>query len=100
MDDEPFNIIGLLTVISNIGYNFILQRTDRAYNGREAINKCDELITKSKHLCSYGLIFMDLSMPFVDGYQATREIRKLYATYSIEQPRIVICTGHVESEFI
>ena len=42
-------------------------------------------------------------MPFIDGYQATTTIRKMYEDIEIPkemQPKIVAITGHVESEYV
>jgi CheY-like chemotaxis protein len=48
----------------------------------------------------YGLIFMDCSMPILDGYEATDKIREyLRKNYEL-QPMIVACTGHTENEYI
>lgn len=43
---------------------------ERALNGKEALEKVKE----GK---SYDIIFMDIRMPVMDGYNATREIRKV-----------------------
>ena len=47
---------------------------DEAINGQEAL---DAVIKahKNKHF-QYGIIFMDCSMPIMDGYDATEEIRR------------------------
>ncbi|MES2692213.1 MAG: response regulator [Verrucomicrobiota bacterium] len=46
-------------------------RVDVAADGREAIERCK--------LCVYDCIFMDCQMPVMDGFEATAEIRRLYA---------------------
>ena len=46
---------------------------------------------------------MDCNMPFMDGYEATKRIRKLFLSKDIprkQQPRIVAITGHVENEYV
>ena len=48
----------------------------------------------------YGLIFMDCSMPVLDGYEATDRIRQYLRSRYEQQPMIVACTGHTENEYI
>ena len=43
---------------------------------------------------------MDASMPIVDGYQATEEIRNFVRIKNILQPMVIAVTGHTEPEFI
>ena len=45
---------------------------------------------------SYAIIFMDASMPLLDGYEATDEIRKFIRKMNILQPMVVATTGHTE----
>ena len=49
---------------------------------------------------SYGLIFMDCSMPIMNGYDATKAIRTFAKQKRILQPMVVACTGHTEEEYI
>ncbi len=49
---------------------------------------------------SYGVVFMDCSMPILDGYQCSIEIRKLYKNYRVDQPKIIAITGHTEDVYI
>ena len=49
---------------------------------------------------SYGLIFMDCSMPIMNGYDASDRIRNFVKTKNFLQPMIVATTGHTEKEFI
>ena len=42
-------------------------------------------------------------MPFLDGYEATKQIRQMFLRQNIErekQPRIIAITGHVENEYV
>lgn len=49
---------------------------------------------------SYGLIFMDCSMPIMDGFEASDRIRNFLAIRNVTQPKIIACTGHTDDEYI
>ena len=73
-----------------------------AYNGEQAISAIRKAIEDNDPY-RYSLILMDCNMPFIDGYQATRQIRRLYMGMDIAremQPKIVAVTGHVENEYV
>ena len=76
MDDEPFNImaIKIQLELSPFGEQ-ILPLLDEAKNGQEAL---DKVSNEYENDIIYGLIFMDCSMPIVDGYEASDEIRAFY----------------------
>ena len=71
VDDEPYNLMALKVVIqaadkSNALHSII----DIAKNGQDALEKAMST--------NYGLIFMDCSMPIMDGYEASLKIREHY----------------------
>ena len=47
---------------------------------------------------SFDMVFMDVEMPVMDGYEATRQIRRLEPPWSKEIP-IIAVTGHALEEF-
>ena len=62
-----------------------------AQNGLEGVNACEEALDEG-----FDLILMDLQMPIMDGYEATRLIRKLDAPKSLVP--IVAVTASAEAE--
>jgi two-component system, sensor histidine kinase and response regulator len=60
---------------------------DVATNGREAVDACRRQ--------EYHLVLMDVQMPVIDGYEATRQIRRLEG---VHQPLIVAMTAHAMDE--
>jgi len=65
VEDDEINQIVISSTLKKIGFD-----TDYANNGKEAIDK-----VKNNH---YDIIFMDIQMPVMDGYEATRIIREDY----------------------
>jgi signal transduction histidine kinase/CheY-like chemotaxis protein/HPt (histidine-containing phosphotransfer) domain-containing protein len=61
VDDEEFNLYLIKNILNTWGVSYT-----EAYNGQEAV----ELALKN----SYDLILMDIRMPVMDGYQATKLI--------------------------
>jgi CheY-like chemotaxis protein len=84
--------------LGKLGIKGLGSLIDRAYNGLEGVKKVLESFESESHI--YGLIITDISMPVMDGYDASQKIREFYRLKSVPQPLIVACTGHVEEEFI
>ena len=84
-EDYPTNQQVAIRHLNSAGY-----RVDLAEDGQQAVEAY-----KQK---GYDLILMDIQMPVMDGYEATREIRKLEAHHSTTQPLnhlpIIAMTAH------
>jgi CheY-like chemotaxis protein/HPt (histidine-containing phosphotransfer) domain-containing protein len=80
VDDNPVNVEVAVHMSETLGY-----RTDIATTGAEAVQA---LLRRS-----YRLVLMDLQMPVMDGYDATREIRTIERNTGAHTP-IVAMTAH------
>ncbi len=63
---------------------------DEALNGRDAVARCAEK--------DYDLVFMDLEMPILDGYGATRAIREMERARGTKRVPILALTAHALDE--
>ena len=81
VDDGEVNLLIISKLLKHAGVN-----TDIAKSGEDAIK-----LSKEKE---YDLIFMDLSMPTMDGFEASRIIKALYA----KQPYIYAITADMGVE--
>jgi signal transduction histidine kinase/DNA-binding response OmpR family regulator/HAMP domain-containing protein len=80
-EDYPTNQQVGIRHLSNAGYS-----VDLAENGREALENF-----KRKH---YDLILMDIQMPLMDGYEATKTIRETEALAGDGRIPIIAMTAH------
>lgn len=64
VEDNELNYEIAKTVLEEAGF-----RVDGASNGKEAIDKASDN--------TYDVILMDIQMPIMDGYEATKELRRL-----------------------
>jgi PAS domain S-box-containing protein len=78
-EDNPVNQMVMLKMLNKLGYH-----ADVAANGTEVL--------RSLELQPYDLILMDVQMPEMDGFEAARAIRKLWA--SADQPKIIAITAY------
>lgn len=63
-----------------------------ATNGQEAV----DIYKRSPAECRY--IFTDVSMPIMDGFEASRQIRKFEAEMGIDQRAIIIAVTALASD--
>jgi signal transduction histidine kinase/CheY-like chemotaxis protein len=84
-EDNVVNQLVVTNLISSRDYEVIL-----AENGRKAV----DLFLRHRP----AAILMDLSMPEIDGYEATRQIRKIEAERGFQRTPIIAATAHVLEE--
>jgi signal transduction histidine kinase len=88
VDDEIFNI----NVIENFCKGLGLP-TEKALNGQEAVEKLKEC--SNDGYPAIRTIFMDINMPVMDGYQASRKIYKMVEEGEIEDVTIIGVTAYI-----
>ena len=92
VEDYPTNQIVALRHLRDAGYN-----VDLAENGQDAVDAFQRK--------RYNLILMDIQMPIMDGYESTREIRRLErdqkkeVSTGLKRTPIVAMTAHAVKGF-
>jgi CheY-like chemotaxis protein len=97
VDDDVFNIMALQHLLKSL-----CLKCDFAYNGVQAIEKIHQ---RQNQLCGiecmqYQLIFMDCSMPVLDGFEATVRLREDMNKKVIQRIRIIGCTAFSNEDII
>ena len=84
-DDSKDNLLLVLNFLKRTPH-----RVDTVGDGREAVTRFAER--------RYDLVLMDMQMPRLDGYGATREIRALEAAEGRPRTPIIALTAHALDE--
>ena len=81
VEDKPINrqVLGLILETVNA-------KTTFAENGLEAVRAYQE--------APFDVVLMDLRMPVMDGYQATREIRAMEASRRTARTPVIVVSAH------
>ncbi|MDX9893970.1 response regulator [Desulfofustis limnaeus] len=82
-EDDPINQMAVKALLDQLGLSVVCVQ-----NGREVVDE----VTRN----SYDLILMDLQMPDVDGFQATRLIRQMAGAAG--RTPIVALTAHAQEK--
>lgn len=92
VDDNPTNLCVLIGYLKNKTVKAEVVILRKANNGIEAIEKFEK---KSYHTCckSFLMIFMDINMPMMGGFDAIKIIREKEATLNLEPAIIIACTA-------
>lgn len=93
VDDDSFNIIAIESILQSLG-----RKNDRAFNGLEAIQRVEARV---RNPCGptckfYQLIFMDCTMPVMNGFEATQIIKTKISEKQIPSTLIIACTALAE----
>ena len=99
VDDEAFNILVIKGLMRVLGMQDIEQKVDTGYNGEQLVEHVEKAISEGDPY-RYSLILTDCMMPFMDGYEAIKQVRAMLEQYQEKRPYVIAITGHVEKEYI
>lgn len=77
---------------------FLLKRHNFSYEAFENGQQVLEKYTTNKNYLEYDIILMDLRMPIMDGFEATKKIRKFETENSLRKIPIIAVTAHALKE--
>jgi PAS domain S-box-containing protein len=86
VDDNEINVLIAKRILSKFGLHI-----DAAFSGEEAVEKVK--------MDTYDLIFMDIKMPGIDGFEATRQIRAIPGEHFRSIPIIALTASMLHNEF-
>jgi signal transduction histidine kinase/CheY-like chemotaxis protein len=93
VDDDMRNVFALTRHLESSGLE-----VDMAENGQVAINLMEAEADKQDNHSPIELILMDIMMPVVDGYEATRRIRKM--THCENIPIITLTAKAMPEDYV
>ena len=102
VDDEQYNLEIFKAFFKILKMKDIDQRVTFCNDGEDSLKTIKDSAARGNPL-EYSLILSDCSMPFMDGYEATKQMRQLWLDLGIrreEQPKIYAVTGHIEQRYI
>ena len=93
VDDSQMNLFVLSNYLSNSNI-----KSNIAYNGKEAI---ESVLLKAKGKCcrGYKIIYMDINMPIMDGYEATITLNNMMEHGNIPMVPIIALSAGASSEY-
>jgi len=86
VDDNEDNRNLLCLYLQNTPFTY-----ETAENGQEAVQKFKD--------SSFDFVFMDIEMPVMDGYKATRQLRRWEHEQNIQETPVVALTAHAFVRF-
>ena len=90
VDDTPFNNLILEKYILDIDKNI---RIGKAFNGKEAIDYFENPDNRN-----VDIIYMDINMPVMDGYDATRMLLRKMKENEINEAPIIAVTAYAAED--
>lgn len=94
VEDDIFNSRVMVSMLNALGYYDV----ETAGDGKRAV----KLIGRNrgsnlKDKCYYDLVFMDIIMPIMDGFAATKKICKMFEKSEL-RPKICAVTGYISED--
>jgi signal transduction histidine kinase/CheY-like chemotaxis protein len=90
-EDIPANQHIISEIIQSLGYNAVI-----CSNGKQAVDLYTRYLLDGK---PFEAIIMDCEMPLMDGFDATRIIRKYEQEHGIKPTFIMALTAHTEAAY-